>query len=132
MVEMIPLIMDMVQRPDTNKVMSTTSPEGKPHVIVCGSLLVPDSETIAVGEVYMYATIKNIESNPNVEFLVWSGKTGYAIKAVVKSRSESGPLLDKMNVYLSRMNMTAVAVWEFKVESVFDAGIGDTAGTKYL
>lgn len=133
MVKMIPKVMDMLKRPDTNKVMSTVSPEGDPHAIVCGSLLVVDEETVIVGEVYMYATCRNLEHSPKAEFLVWSGKDAYSIQTVAASRIESGPLLEKMNHNLEKMKMKAVAVWEFKVQSVYDEGISaDTAGTQIL
>lgn len=132
MVKMIPMVVDMLRRPETNKVMSTTSPEGDPHAIVCGSLLVTDNDTIIVGEVYMYATCRNLEHNPKAEFLVWSGKDAFSIQAVVKDRVESGPLLEKMNHNLEKMKMKAVAVWEFNVLSVHDEGISETAGTQIV
>ncbi len=131
MANMAPKIMDMLKRPETNKVLSTVSPEGDPHSIVCGSLLVIDEETVIVGEVYMYATCRNLNNNPKAEFLVWSGKDAYSIQATLSSRIDSGPLLEKMNHNLERMKMKAVAVLEFKVRSVYDEGISpDTAGTQ--
>lgn len=130
MAKMIPMVMDMLKRPETHKVMTTVSPEGDPHAIVCGSLLVTDEETVIVGEVYMYATCRNLEHNPKAEFLVWSGKDAFSIQAVLKARIESGPLLDKMNHNLDKMKMKAVAVLEFNVISVHDEGISGKAGTQ--
>lgn len=130
MVKMIPMVMDMLKRPDTHKVMTTVSPEGDPHAIVCGSLLVKDEDTIIVGEVYMYATSRNLENNPKAEFLVWSGKDAFSVQTIAKERIDSGPLLDKMNHNLEKMKMRAVAVWEFSVLSVHDEGVGGKAGTK--
>lgn len=132
MAELIPIILDLIKRPETNKVMSTVSPEGNPHTIVCGSLLAPDPETIIVGEVYMYATIDNLRSCPKAEFLVWSGKNAYSIQTVAVARSESGPLFDRMNQNLDRMHMQAVAIWEFKVLSAYDESITDLAGTQVI
>ncbi|MDR1404006.1 MAG: pyridoxamine 5'-phosphate oxidase family protein [Candidatus Methanoplasma sp.] len=133
MVKIIPKVADMLIRPDTNKVMTTVSPEGEPHAIVCGSLLVSGEESIAVGKVYMYATCRNLRSNPVAEFLVWSGKDAYSVRAVLRSRIESGPLFDKMNHNLGKMKMKAVSVLEFDVLSIYDEGISpDTAGTQIL
>jgi hypothetical protein len=133
MVKMIPKVIDMLRRPETNKVMTTVSPDGNPPAVVCGSLLVSDEESVIVGEVYMYATCRNLMNNPRAEFLVWSGKDAYSLQAVLKSRSDSGPLFEKMNQNLERMKMKAAAVLEFSVISVYDKGISpDTVGTRIL
>ncbi|MCL2032663.1 MAG: pyridoxamine 5'-phosphate oxidase family protein [Methanomassiliicoccaceae archaeon] len=133
MVKLIPKIADMVKRPETSKVLATVSPEGDPHAVVCGSLLVSDDETIIVGEVYMYATCRNLVHSPKAEFLVWYGREAYSIQAVLTSRMTSGPALERMNHNLEKMKMKAVAVLEFKVLSAYDEGISsDTAGTQIL
>jgi len=132
MVKMIPAIMDMLKRPDTNKVLITVSSEGDPHGIVCGSLLVVDEETIIAGEVYMYRTRDNLENNAKAEFLVWSGKNAYSIQAKATSRVESGPFFDKISINLEKMKMRADAVWEFKVTAVYDEGVSNMAGTRII
>ena len=132
MVKMIPAVMDMLKRPDTNKVLVTISPEGDPHGIVCGSLLVVDEETIIAGEVYMYRTRDNLEHNSKAEFLVWSGKNAYSIQAKATSCTESGHLLDKININLEKMKMKADAVWEFKVIAVYDESVSGMAGTRII
>ena len=38
MVQLTEPIVRMIKHPDTNKVLATASPDGRPHVIVCGSL----------------------------------------------------------------------------------------------
>ena len=133
MVKLTPRISDMIKRPETNKALATVSPEGAPHAVVCGSLLMSDDESIIVGEVYMYATCRNLEHDPRAEFLVWYGREAYSIQAVLTSRSTSGPALERMNRNLERMKMKAVAVLEFKVLSAYDEGISpDSAGIQIL
>jgi len=132
MVQMLPIVMDMLIRPETHKVMSTVSVDGQPHSIVCGSLIVIDSETIVVGEVNMYTTCKNLETNSKVEFLAWSGREAYGIQAEAVGRVTKGPVLEKMNQHLDKMNMVAKALWEFRVCSVYDEGVGDLSGTRIL
>ncbi len=127
---MLPYITDLLKRPETHKVLSTSSPDGVPHTIVCGSIVVPSPSTLAVGEVYMYTTSQNLKANGRAEVLVWSGKTAYAIQVQVRCREESGPELDKMNQNLSKMNVSASAVWIFDVLSVTNEGMGAEAGSK--
>lgn len=132
MVEMPEPVIRMIKHPDTKKVMATVSPDGEPHMIVCGSLMVTEPDTIIVGEVFMYRTIENLRNNPNVEFMVWQGRDAYSIKAVAKSRLDTGPVFDKMSQMLEKMNMTAVAVWVFEATEVWDESVSKNAGTKVI
>ena len=70
MVDMPEPVIRMIKHPDTRKVMATVSPDGEPHMIVCGSLIVTEPDTIIVGEVFMYRASENLKNNPNVEFMV--------------------------------------------------------------
>lgn len=132
MVELTEHIIRLIKHPGTNKVMATASPDGTPHMIVCGSLMVTEPDTIIVGEVYMYRAAANLAENPNVEFLVWKGKDAYSIKAVAKARLDTGPVFDKMYELLERMNMTTVAVWVFEAQEVWDESASDTAGERVI
>lgn len=132
MVEMPEPVIRMIKHPDTKKVMATVSPDGEPHMIVCGSLMVTEPDTIIVGEVFMYRTVENLRNNPNVEFMVWQGRDAYSIKAVAKSRLDTGPVFDKMSQMLEKMNMTAVAVWVFEATEVWDESVSKNAGTKVI
>lgn len=132
MVEMPEPVIRMIKHPDTKKVMATVSPDGMPHMIVCGSLMVTEPDTIVVGEVYMYRAAENLKANPDVEFMVWSGKDAYSIKAVAKSRDESGPVFDKMSQLLQKMNMDLVAVWSFEAKEVWDESASHTSGDRVI
>ena len=132
MPEMSDYVIRMVAHPSTNKVLSTVSPEGKPHSIVCGSLIVLDPETIVVGESYMYRTAKYLETNPNVEFLVWRGKEAFSILAKAVGRETEGEVFEKMEHSLERMNMATVAIWKFKVEEIWDEGITPNVGERLV
>ena len=122
----------MVVHPDTNKVLTTVSPEGEPHSIICGSLTAAASDTIAVAEVYMYRTAANLESNPAAEILVWKGREAYSIKVEAVERIESGPILEKMARDLEKMHMKVVAVWLFRVTGIWDEGIGNLTGSQVV
>ena len=132
MVEMPEPVIRMIKHPDTKKVMATVSPDGEPHMIVCGSLMVTEQDTIIVGEVFMYRTVENLRNNPNVEFMVWQGRDAYSIKAVAKSRLDTGPVFNKMSQMLEKMNMTAVAVWVFEATEVWDESVSKNAGMKVI
>lgn len=132
MVDMPEPVIRMIKHPDTRKVMATVSPDGEPHMIVCGSLMVTDPDTIIVGEVFMYRACENLKNNPNVEFMVWQGREAYSIKAVAKSRVDTGPIFDKMAQQLDKMNMTLVAIWVFEAKEVWDESASKNAGSKVI
>ncbi len=132
MVDLTENIVRFIRHPSTNKVMATVSPEGVPHMIVCGSLMVTEPDTIIVGEVYMHRAAANLAKNPNAEFLVWKGKDAYSIKAVAKARLDTGPIFERMYELLDRMNMTTVAVWVFEAQEVWDESASDTAGERVI
>jgi len=122
----------MIKHPDTHKVLTTVSPDGKPHAIVCASLSMIGADTILVAEVYMHRTCDNLKNNPNVEILVWQGKNAYSIKAVTTGRIIEGEAFDKMSAMMDKFNLPTVAVWEFKVREVWDESASATAGTQVV
>ncbi len=132
MVHMTEPVIRLVKHPETSKVMATVSPEGVPHVIVCGSLMVTEPDTIVVGEAYMYRSAEYIRSNPNVEFLVWRGKSAYSIRAVARDRLDSGPVYDRMCQLLERKSMACAAVWTFEALEVWDEGVSGTTGDRVI
>ena len=132
MVQMPEPVIRMIKHPDTKKVMATVSPDGKPHMIVCGSLVVTEPDTIIVGEVFMYRASEYLAKNPNVEFMVWQGRDAYSIKAVAKSRIDTGPIFEKMSQQLDKMNMTLVAAWVFEAQEVWDESASKNAGSKVI
>lgn len=132
MVQLPEPVVRMVRHPDTKKVMATVSPDGEPHMIVCGSLMVTEPDTIVVGEVFMHRAAAYLAENPATEFMVWQGRDAYSIKAVAKERLESGPVFDRMAQQLEKMNMVLSAVWTFEALEVWDESATDNAGTKVV
>jgi hypothetical protein len=132
MVEIPDPVARMIKHPDTHKVLTTVSPNGKPHAIVCASLAMDGNDTIVVGEVYMHRTCEYLEKNPFVEFLVWLGKEAYSLKAMSVGRYTEGPLFDKMVTMLEKFNLEPVAVWEFKVNEIWDESASKSAGEQVV
>jgi len=132
MVDMPEPVMRMVVHPDVNKVLSTVSLKGEPHLIVCGSLMAAAPNIIAVAEAFMYRTAENLCHNPVAEILVWRGREAYSIKVKALERVEEGPIFDKMATSLDRMHMTVDAVWIFEVLEIWDEGIGNMTGSRVV
>ena len=122
----------MVLHPETHKVLTTVDPEGKPHAIVCASLTMNGDDTVVAAEVFMYRTAENIAKNENVEILVWKGKNAYSLKAKAVARHTEGELFDKMCTTFDKFSMYVVAVWEFKVEEIWDESASKSAGEKVV
>ena len=132
MVEMTEPVLRMVLHPDANKTMSTVSPAGEPHCIVCGCLMALGRDKIGAGDVYMYRTEENLLANPIAEFLVWKGREAYSIKAKALERVESGPEFEKMSKALERMQMKSDGLWIFEVLEVWDEGLGNLTGAQLV
>ena len=56
----------MIKHPDTHKVLTTVTPDGKPHAIVCASLSMLGDDTILVADVFMHRTSDNLNNNPKI------------------------------------------------------------------
>ena len=121
-------VRDFLGRPEPVKMLVTADGSGQPRGIVCGSIFIPDEETLAVGEVFMNITKSNLENNPKAAVTVAFGPEAYNINVSVKERVEDGQLLDNLNERLSKISLRAKAVWLFKVEAVYDEGINPNAG----
>jgi hypothetical protein len=122
----------MIKHPDTHKVLTTVSPEGKPHAIVCASLSMVGDDTVVVAEVFMHRTCEYLKTNPNVEILVWQGKNAYSLKGVTTARLVEGEVFDRMCLAMEKFNLPTVAVWEFKIVEIWDESASNTAGIQVV
>lgn len=124
------VVKDMFSRPDTTKILVTSGANGQPHAIVCGSIFVVDDNTLAVGEVLMATTKANMEVNKRVALEAISGPAAYEVRGQVIGCQSEGPVLEKLNVDLAKVNLKAKAVWLFSVDEVYDESAGPRAGQK--
>lgn len=125
-------VVRMLRHPGTNKVLSVVSPEGFPHSIVLGAVVVGDDDRIYVGEAYMYRTSQYLEACPKAEFLAWKGKDGYSVRVVAEGRVTEGPEFDRLSDVLGRMNMTVNALWVFRPTKAWDESASDTSGDRVV
>ena len=112
------------------KALITADKTGLPHAIVCGSIIAPDANTMAVGEVLMKTSKANMEANSKVAIMVNKGFEAYSINAKVKARITEGPLFDGMKAELAKLKLPCFAVWVFDVCCVYDQSAGPDAGKK--
>ncbi len=124
-------LLRLLRIPDSSKVLSVVSPEGFPHSIVLGTIVVDDGFLYA-GEAFMHHTVAYLEQCPHAEFLVWKGRVGYSIRAVAEARITEGPVFEKVRSELSRMGMEAVAAWRFRPVEAVDESATPSSGEKVL
>lgn len=123
-------VVRMLRHPGTNKVLSVVSPDGFPHSIVLGAVVVGDDDRIYVGEAYMYRTSACLEACPNAEILAWKGKEGYSVRVKAEGRITEGPEFDRLSDVLGRMNMTVNALWVFRPVEAWDESASYTSGDR--
>ena len=125
-------VLELAKRPDTVKIMTSINEDGTPHSIVCGTLFVPDAETIGVGQVWLGRTGRNILRDGRVEFLLWNGRSAYGIHCTFREKTEDAEILAAVNEKLDRMNIKAASVWFFDITSATDESFGPNLGTKIV
>lgn len=123
-------VIRLLRHPESGKVLSAVSPEGYPHTVVLGALVVGEDGRIYAGDVFMKRIPDYLERSPKAEILVWKGKYGYSIRAVCDGRVTEGPEFDRMNELLGRLGMRAGWVWAFTPQEVWDESASPAGGTR--
>ncbi len=123
-------IMEKLKSPGATKILVTASKEGQPHAIVCGSIIFPAEDKVAVGEILMKRAAKYLEENGKAAILAAEGPVSYELVLKNPQRVAEGPALDEMNANLAKANLKARALWIFDVAEVYDEGAGPNAGNK--
>ena len=123
-------VMAKMAEQTTTKVLVTASAEGRPHAIVCGSIIAPSPDKVVVGEVLMKRASANLQANPKAAILIAAGMESYEIVLANPVRIAEGPMLDQMNAELAKIHLQARALWAFDVAEVYDEGASPAAGTK--
>jgi len=123
-------VMDLLAAPDAVKVVATASAEGKPHVIVAGTIGALDEKTMMVGKVLTKTSSDNIKATKKAAFLVTKGMESYSINARLKDTQSSGPVLDAINKKLEAMHLVVSELYLFDVCSVYNQSAGPDAGEK--
>ncbi len=123
-------IMELLEAKETVKILVTSSSEGQPHAIVCGSIFATPDGKAGVGEILMKRASKNLKDTGKAAIAVAAGPKAYEIILKNPVRSDSGPVFDDMKAKMAAVNLPCFAVWTFDVAEIWDESAGPTAGTK--
>ncbi len=132
MVALPPQVLELAKHPDTCKILTTINEDGTPHSIVCGTLFVPDAETIGVGKVWLGTTSRNIALDRRAEVLLWKRAQAFSIQVRFREISEDPAVVGIINEKLEHMNMKVDSVLMFEPLSVTDEGMGPNVGTRIV
>ncbi len=125
-------ILDMMKDKGTVCVLVTANAAGQPHAIVCGSFGVIGDDTIMVGEIFMKRSSEYMAENKKVAILVVNGGKAYEMQATVLGREAEGTDIGNLNKALKVANLSARALWKFKVTAVYNESAGPDGGKKIL
>ena len=123
-------IMELMAAKETVKILVTSSSEGQPHAIVCGSIFATPDGKAGVGEILMKRASKNLKDTGKAAIAIAAGPKAYEIILKNPVRSDSGPVFDDMKAKMAAVNLPCFAVWTFDVAEIWDESAGPTAGTK--
>ena len=123
-------VLNLLQDPEAVKVLVTCSAGGRPQAIVDGTIISPTPESLAVGEILMKKSAKNLKANKKCSFVVVKGTESYEINCRYVEDQKSGPLFDAMKAKCDAMKLPLSAVKVFTVCCVCDESAGPNAGKK--
>ncbi len=118
----------LFQDQESTKVVSTVSDAGEIHSIVAGSVFVVDDNTLAVAEVFMNTTSKNLSENSKVAILAAKGMESYLVTGTVQKRHTEGMFYDAVMERFAALKMPIKAIWTFNVEKIYDESAGPNGG----
>ena len=125
-------ILDLMKDKGTVKILATANAAGQPHAIVCGSFGIIGDDVITVGEIFMKRSSEYMAENKKVAILLANGGKAYELQATVIGREGKGTDLDNLNTGLKVANMSAKALWKFKVSAIYNESAGPDGGKKIL
>ena len=123
-------VLALINDQASTKVLVSASPAGRPHAIVCGTIISPAPDMMAVGQVLMHRSASNLAANKKAAFLISKGMESYEINVQFVEDQTSGPLYDAMKAQCDAMKLPLSAVKVFKVCCVCDESAGPNAGKK--
>ncbi len=115
---------------DAVKILSTISAEGTLHSIRAGSITAIDQDTIAIAEIFMNVSAKNLADTNKAAILIGKDYASYLLNVSTQKRHTDGPLYDGFKEKLAAMKLTPKAVWTFTIDAIYDQSAAPTAGEK--
>jgi hypothetical protein len=123
-------VLELANGAGTVKILVTSSKDGQPHAIVCGSIFVTPDGKAGVGEILMKRAKQNLADNGKAALTIVAGPKSYELVLANPARADSGELFEGMKAKLAEMKLPCFAVWTFDVKEIWDESAGPTAGTK--
>ena len=112
---------------------ATASTEGKPNVVFMGILKITDEETLVFADNFFNKTAANLAENPQASVVCWTKdpRRSYQIKGRV-AFAEEGPIFEEMaeSVRARKPDLQMRRAVIFKVEEIYEANSGPTAGDR--
>ena len=133
MVKVLPKnVQDLFNDPQAVKVLATTSPSGKLHMVPLGSLSAPAPDMIVFGKIMAKETHANLEealkNGAFVSALAVKPPAAFQVRCKPKGFVTSGPIVDAMNEKFKARGMTVPGVWMLEPLEVIDQSPGPNAG----
>ena len=116
-------LMDLLNDPQTVKVLATADAARNPNAVPKGSITAIDDQTIAFADIMGEKTNANLRANKKVALVVTAlTKTppaGYQVKGAFQGYQTSGTLFDTFTKKLEPRKLKPKAVGTIKVEEVY-------------
>ncbi len=126
-------VMDLINDPQSIKMLSTFSGEDTPHSVPLGSLNAPSPDSIICGKIQMKETHANLETalrnHGYVSVLVVRGKEAYQVRCRPKAFDTDGPIFQAMRGKLPE-KMPLYGVWLLEPVELINQTPGPNAGKR--
>ncbi len=134
MTKEIPLkVMDLINNPESIKILSTSSGGDALHSVPLGSLSALSPDSIVFGKILMKETHDNLEnalkSHGFVSVLAIKGKEAYQVRCRPKEFSTDGSIFQAMRGKLPA-NMPLFGIWLLEPTEIIDQTPGPDAGKR--
>jgi len=123
-------VIELANGAGTVKVLVTSTKDGQPHAIVCGSIFVTPDGKAGVGEILMKRAKQNLADNKKAALTIVAGPKSYELVLANPVRADSGEVFEGMKAKMAELKLPCFAVWTFDVKEIWDESAGPTAGTK--
>lgn len=123
-------VIELANGANTVKVLVTSTKDGQPHAIVCGSIFVTPEGKAGVGEILMKRAKQNLADNKKAALTIVGGPKSYELVLANPVRADSGEVFEGMKAKMAELKLPCFAVWTFDVKEIWDESAGPTAGTK--
>lgn len=125
MAKMMKVIVDLLNDPQSSKVLATSDVVGRVNVVPKGSLAAVDDETLVFGDIMGDKTNANLKANNKVAVAVFKMQippVGYQVKGTFQGFQTSGPVFDTLASKVKQaLNLDIRSVGVIAVEEVYSA-----------